>query len=782
MIGGVFLLALRLPAAAQSPRTIGVVIGIKTYIGDGLMKPVPYADNDAQLFDKYIGRTFDRSASAVLLNVAQSRLFGVVYELNRALTQARDQDTVCIFISARGVARPGEDGYIGTVDMVGSKPQSTTLPLRLLRQLIEQTSAARVILFADVARKPATPFDNQINLRLREFGTIRNTAVAGILASQPGQVSEERDQLTFRSEPPNGYGLFGYYLVSSGVSGEASVPSLYKSLSKDLPPSTQGKQKPLDFGSDRAKLAPIGHAAVYPWSNPARPGFRRLPNLLASLGPGWILAGESEQTGLQSIESELRSGPPFADPVLLADRILAMKPAGSQNQEWSAVRDLALMSLANEAQKYIDLYGMEDQLPGDPLQAKNSEFVRASIMFEAALKLVPEASAFRQIREMLRVRQLVCGCKSGQPGACTDLQKLNLEPPLRIPEADNVLGISYLESARDYPSAIDRFKNAKSAASAWIYPRHNLAMAYIELGNYSAAEKEYREAIAQSPAQPYLYYNLGLLLQRLNRTSEAKAAYRKAIDTYDVVIGELQSRNNEWKTALPAEARLALERVEVFRRNKAEVLNAWGSLLAAKHDPDGARKKYSAALGLNPDLCPAQHNLALLEQSLAEQQNKSAVSDVALDLFSRNLQRCPDFHPSRLKRALLELRKGQLAEARSDFAIVQSQAPENTEALAGAATVELRSGRYDAARALLTAAISVQIRQVEQGRREGTKSSQPAFAFPSLYVDLAEVNRKSGDEPACRVNYDLAVQASRGARYLLNKRELRIRANGCGNK
>ena len=126
------------------------------------------------------------------------------------LTQAQPGDIVYIFISARGIAKPGSDGYIGTSDMVSEKPESTGVPVAYLRRLISGTQeqgfrdkckADRVILFADVARGPQK-LANDINLRVAELGSIHQPAVAGILATQPGQISLEAAALTHDPDPP----------------------------------------------------------------------------------------------------------------------------------------------------------------------------------------------------------------------------------------------------------------------------------------------------------------------------------------------------------------------------------------------------------------------------------------------------------------------------------------------------------------------------------------------------------------------------------------------------
>jgi tetratricopeptide (TPR) repeat protein len=225
-----------------------------------------------------------------------------------------------------------------------------------------------------------------------------------------------------------------------------------------------------------------------------------------------------------------------------------------------------------------------------------------------------------------------------------------------IPEVHNAIGIHYLESQHDYKVAIHEFQEAKQASPGWLYPRHNLALAYIENGDYTATEREYRNAIATEPLQPYLYYNLGLLLHRMNRRADAKVAYQRALDIYSKTVSELRVRATEWRNDLPVESALAAKRAGVYEKGSSEVLNARGALMETAHDMKNARIDYHNALRIDPDLCPARDNLAALQEREAELREKSSVSSDALKQLDENLDRpaCSSFFPSLLMRARLE--------------------------------------------------------------------------------------------------------------------------------
>jgi tetratricopeptide (TPR) repeat protein len=420
--------------------------------------------------------------------------------------------------------------------------------------------------------------------------------------------------------------------------------------------------------------------------------------------------------------------------------------------------------LAGEAQRVVDRYGMQNLLPDDPLRVTPGEFREAAGEFSAALQLLP--SDYSALREELTVRQLLCEALSGPSVALPPLNRAHTSPAI-IPEVHNAIGVYYLESIpKDYDQAIREFREAKKASPGWMYPRHNLALAFIEKGDYTQAEREYREAIATQPLQPYLYYNLGLLLHRMNRRSEAKDAYRRAWDMYGETIGELQRRAADWQSPLPEDAALTRQRVDIFGVNRAEVLNAWGILLATNREIQGARRKYRDALAINANLCAARDNWAQLEQSSAERKDRNAVSKEALDLLDRNLTlpACAGFHPSLLQRARLRRNNGDLQGARQDFARVHDLVPSNTEALTGMAAVDAVDGKFTSAIQLLNQVVTLE-----------TTSG----VYADVYAQMAEVYRRAKEPAACREFYVKAISATPGAVHSISISELRKRSARC---
>jgi tetratricopeptide (TPR) repeat protein len=496
--------------------------------------------------------------------------------------------------------------------------------------------------------------------------------------------------------------------------------------------------------------------------------FPRLPGLFTSaLWPFGLFSMQVDApvSRLNSIKSALlKPDAAIPDPLGLAASLLSLRDQVLPD-EWSEVDALAITRLAGDAQRIVDRYGMDSFLPGDPLRITPVDARNAAQEFEAALKLAPSGEKYLLFRQSLEVREYLCAGLAGQIPDIAPLLRAHDSPAI-IPEVHNAIGIHYLESQpKDYDVAIREFQEAKRASPGWMYARHNLALAYIENGDYTAAEREYRDAIATDPLQPYLYYNLGLLLHRMNRRASAKTAYQNAWDNYGMTVARLRVRAAEWKDDLPKESALAARRADVYEKSRAEVLNARGALFAGGREYKSAREDYRHALTIDPDLCPARNNLAALEQTLAERKNKSSVSSEALQDLTENLNHaaCANFFPSLLMRARLEVRRKAPTEARADYARVSELVPSNAEALSGMAELDIENGQFESAVKLLNQAIAIQ-------------TASAGVAFPSLYVELAEVYRQAGDSEGCRQAYSLAIKASDGTIGDLSKRELRKRA------
>ncbi|MFH1059639.1 MAG: tetratricopeptide repeat protein [Pseudomonadota bacterium] len=102
-----------------------------------------------------------------------------------------------------------------------------------------------------------------------------------------------------------------------------------------------------------------------------------------------------------------------------------------------------------------------------------------------------------------------------------------------------------------------------TALSVWDVPvvRANLAVAYIQLGQFDQAERHLREALKQNPNLPDALTNLGSILLRQERFEEAIDANQRAI----AFSPEFAMAHNNLALAL-----LALDREDEARTHVAE--------------------------------------------------------------------------------------------------------------------------------------------------------------------------------------------------------------------
>jgi tetratricopeptide (TPR) repeat protein len=262
---------------------------------------------------------------------------------------------------------------------------------------------------------------------------------------------------------------------------------------------------------------------------------------------------------------------------------------------------------------------------------------------------------------------------------------------------------------------------------------------------------------------------LGLLLHRVNRKAEAATTYQKSLIAYRQTISELESHAVDWKNRLPDDAAQAHLRASIFAINQAEVLNAWGILLASDGKAKEAREKYRRALDLNPDLCAARDNWAQFEQTV-EERKKGSVPGMALSLLDVNLARpaCADFHPSLLRRAALRWKAGDLDGARQDFTRVHEKVSTNTAALIGIAKIDSANGDFKAAIDRLHEVIAIQ-------------THSGSLAYPDTYLQLADVQRQANDTSGCLESYSKALKAASGTNYSVSKRQVHKQALQCGS-
>jgi tetratricopeptide (TPR) repeat protein len=749
-------------------------------------KPLQHADHDVQLLQALIkngslGKFDSRDITA--LKDSEAGLNDVELALKRTLGNAGPRDTVFIFISARGIARPkAGDGYLGNVDLSEQKPESTGVPISHIAEYIKFSRSPLVVIAADVCRDPPSlVIENQINFRIQELGTSKN--VIGVLASEKDRRSFESDELA--SNGVKGFGffthVFGEFLQTTGAYGRGVAQTdswdqfSAKVRDRVLQISRDKKQSPSEFGNPHLRTSPA-------WRNVQAAWPPRGPILLAARlwMPGML--AQAATAGATPDPNQTFDSKALEDPEALGRGIGDSRSRFTDEDGWLAFRDRGIAALAGQGQRIIGAYGVGDFLPEDPRKLKEDDFRMAARSLRAAIQLLPsdDTSIYRR---SLEARALFCegraeAFRSGRLSAARDLliQARNVVAP-PIPEIDNALGVTYLNEGKDYDAAIRYFRLAIERSPAWAYPRHNLALALAEKGDYRAATDMYRQAIAVLQPESYLHYNLGLLLHRTNSKDAARAEYLQALKVLRERADLHRAVATAWQDTFPEDSHSASDRAAAFERSAADVHNALAALLESRGRRKEAAAEYRAAFDIDKNLCPARHNLAVLYETPWMRRAVPDAESQAQSLYEENLSRCGErFYPSLLKLGIIYLNAGKLRESAQLLQAVRKAAPGDVEAVQGLARVALAENRVNDAIGLLEDAITRDT--ARQGHTASAKTGE-VLAHPALYESLGRAMENWDKARACQ-QFQLAVRALTGTVYTGDVKALRRRAKACG--
>jgi tetratricopeptide (TPR) repeat protein len=173
--------------------------------------------------------------------------------------------------------------------------------------------------------------------------------------------------------------------------------------------------------------------------------------------------------------------------------------------DWADQRDRLLDEITRRASEVVTRYTKGDEVP-----QKKADYDRCAALYEAANQLDPNPRA--------EARMWFCrGRLYLEPGDQRDFGKAveYLKLAIQIAPDDggyhyNALGVAYLQEGLTTEAAAEFQKAIDHDSPAWTYPRHALALTYLETGDYTAAQGKYREAIAKAGGQQtgYLHYNL----------------------------------------------------------------------------------------------------------------------------------------------------------------------------------------------------------------------------------------------------------------------------------
>jgi tetratricopeptide (TPR) repeat protein len=269
------------------------------------------------------------------------------------------------------------------------------------------------------------------------------------------------------------------------------------------------------------------------------------------------------------------------------------------SDDWDDQKIRLLDELTRRASQVVTNYTSGDEVP----QTKD-DYEHCAAWYDAAGQLESASKSDQSRMWFCRGRSLL------EPGPLRnfDLAEEYLKKAIELaPEGNgayhyNALGVVYLEEGLT-DQALNEFDQAiRHETSPWTYPEHDLALTYIEKGDYVEAENIYRNAIDKADKLEktgYLHYNLGLLEHQLGQKKEAHQEYDTALKIFLDQMAEEEARN-------------ATDRAARFKQNAAWAYNAIGALCKSEGKSKEAEQAYLNSLKMNPDLPAAQRNLELL--------------------------------------------------------------------------------------------------------------------------------------------------------------------------
>ena len=627
------------PAYSQG-KTFALLIGISEYPQESPLGSLQFAHADAESFADFLqspkGGSVPADQIKLLIN-AQATRDGIDSAVRTFVDQAAGkQNTLILFIAAHGDFLVTEkdpntgqilsrEPYIVTSDVFRQDVKTTGYPMAEFRDLIakETLSFGRVIVYVDVCHAGYVrdaPSEKGLQPAVKEVFTNRQGNVGVMLATEANKFAYESPQF-------GGHGAFTYFVLD-GLNGGAArrnspvitFADLFRHVVNGVGELTNNTQSPDKFVNDD-QMPVLDDVTRNPGIN--LPKASPLPEAATRRRRG--SSGGPPQTPEQgsapgtSEFARLANADPLAA-IPVYQRVAADPAVPEQTRRENA--EILRVALEEHGQQILITY-----LHGEQLPQSKSAFELGARYFEEALRL-PDATAFDESRMWFcRGRALIFDHQESQYQDAVRLldRSILLDPAHAY--AYNALGIAYLEQVRQHPEyyqrAVAAFHDALRFAPDWAYPMHNLALAWSEQGNFAAAMDSYRAAMRLAPQYSYLPYNLALLNQRMNRLDDADRLYRTALR---------QAEENRRSGLVPP--------VTPWREH-ADVLNALGSVAAARHKYKDAQDFYQRALQDDPQLTEAKYNLAVLL-------SRAGPSQRAVDLWRENIAARPQEPASRL--------------------------------------------------------------------------------------------------------------------------------------
>jgi tetratricopeptide (TPR) repeat protein len=684
-------------------QTFALLVGISKY-PEGKGPDLPWAAADANTFLEFLTKSKRAGKIGDIIPLTNEAATRDAFEANllKLIDKgAGKNNTLLVFISSHGTyscseseqdiqagrasstlaprtCPEGENPFIVMRDGAAREaPNIAGYSMERLRDLVTQArNFGRVLMFVDVCHGGNTTWKEDVKPPPKNRDLVKtlksNNGHLGIITgSEVGEKGSEAIEIAWESSELK-HGVFSFYLLN-GLNGAAKsrgnvldIGDLHSYVFSSVRDYIQTKtktprlQSPSQWWTE-ADLPVLDHAQEPPIDLKLTQTSDEKPLIPTSVYLSYNDFG---------LNDALRSGE-LLGPASRVQRALEAIRAqyGTGSAEHQDGLDRYRVALEENGQDVLVRY-----LRGDQDQLAPEEFDRCGDLFEAALGLARDA-AFDESRALFcRGRRRIFN--RDYDGARLLLQRsIGIDPGRSY--AYNALGISYLEQANKQPAFLPRALQAFSEAirfePKWAYPRHNLALAQTESGNYAAAALTYRNAMVVGPEYSYLPYNLGLLYQNIYNYGESQSAYRQAIRVAEkrCEVRRIPTKDACPERALPR-AGMASILAETGRKRRSESLYADalkdspGDLLIEHdlaslyagwkgHESEGM-EIWKANLVKDPGHLPS-----LIGFTTALK--RGCDFKTALPYLKRLTEKASEYQPSILDLALAQVRTGSAAEA-----------------------------------------------------------------------------------------------------------------------
>lgn len=596
---------------AAKGETYALLIGISAYQH---VNSLQFADKDAELLNSFLRSPLggvDKANIVLLENAGATRAAIDVALKGFVKDHAAAENSLIVFVAGHGVDLTTEQDpvtkktierapYIVTYDSNTADAKTTGYPMDEFRSAVAQQALyyGRVMVYVDVC--------HAANIAGIGGGSELQAEVGKVFRGEAGlfdlMVASYGNEYAFESPSfGGGHGAFSYFLVS-GLNGAAAFPGadaihwneLVHYVSDGVFKYTSGQQSPQNSaskGAERLVVVPDIHqqgivllgADVISKSQLRDPRIFRQPVVQPPSPSGPINRNTDEIAEAIALGALLPEDPGSAS-------LLIARLTPGTRERIDGERRLRV-ALEDEGQQIVSQY-----LEGDQIPQHGAEFTHCARLFEEAAQLTSPADFDRSRALFCRGRALIFEGRYNE--ADTQLrQSIQLDP--RRAYAWNALGISRLEQIAHLPSnpaaaafdeAATDFLTAMRYAPYWAYPVHNLSLTLSERGDFDGAIRLYRFAMQIAPQYSYLPYNLGLLYARLGDNANARKWFEAA---GKVAVAYPRKQNGVWP-------------------ERAQILNALGTLAVERHDATRARTLFNSAMADDPANPNPRQNLALL--------------------------------------------------------------------------------------------------------------------------------------------------------------------------